>query len=474
MNLFYLPVELVDKISEFIVLSRKPDRVMRIRLVNRRFKYHIDLAIFRLRFFTGIGSLPLAIEQRHNHKAWLSYLHSYLAYQAPRERSTSSLLGRIYHIAQALCEQDGDTGDKAISTCLDDLIRVQHIEHSERLFHEPTNELQKDSESDFNADVCVAAVCLGRKAHVERLIAEGTRFHSVYSGVFGHAFEAALSQGNLDMVQLLISCTPEYSHEGTLSDSCQGQIICFASKYGHPALFNFGLDQRPFGLPEIEDEGMGETREYQAIDWYLALCHPPSPEIFERVVPLLGPFGDKLDSWLPQGVFSGNVELVRHLLRGSTKPVRLGYCKTPSLTSVISRHDETMARVLLDAGANPNSTESTQLRSTALVEAVWHGRVAFVKLLLDRGADINNGCPPPIVLAVFKEHLDMFRLLREHGARLDTPETGNLAMALAKSHGLDSMVDLLKHEGVSEDEVLHVAFDHEIWYKRLWPVPRHY
>lgn len=79
--------------------------------------------------------------------------------------------------------------------------------------------------------------------------------------------------------------------------------------------------------------------------------------------------------------------------------------------------------------------------------------------------------PPPIVIAVFKENSGMFRLLRENGARLDTPETGGWAMALARSHEFCSMIDLLVREGVGKDVVLHrvAQADERLWHGRFRP-----
>ncbi|CAJ2500327.1 Uu.00g031800.m01.CDS01 [Anthostomella pinea] len=62
-------------------------------------------------------------------------------------------------------------------------------------------------------------------------------------------------------------------------------------------------------------------------------------------------------------------------------------------------------------------------------------------MLLDAEAKFNEGCPPPIVLAVFEEDVDMFRLLRKYGAKLDTPETGNWAMGVAQFYELQSITD---------------------------------
>lgn len=49
----------------------------------------------------------------------------------------------------------------------------------------------------------------------------------------------------------------------------------------------------------------------------------------------------------------------------------------------------------------------------------------------------------------------MFRLLCEYGARLDMPETGGWAMAVAQFWGFESMIDMLIEKGAERDVVLH-------------------
>ncbi|KAH8881148.1 hypothetical protein GQ53DRAFT_812868 [Thozetella sp. PMI_491] len=128
------------------------------------------------------------------------------------------------------------------------------------------------------------------------------------------------------------------------------------------------------------------------------------------------------------------------------------------LLQAVQNNDEAVAEILLDAGADPNWYPPTL---TPLLVAAKQGNIALAKMLLDHGATPDEGQPPPIVAAVWKEHPEMFYLLRAYGARLDTPETGAWAMTVAMANSLDSMVDLLVRESVSVNEVLHrVDFDH--------------
>lgn len=495
MHLFSFPSEIVHLIFRHIVFSREFPRVMRIRLVNRLFKNYIDDAIFRLRFFSQLIGAPYWVHRfpqptGDRHQGWLSYVHSYLAYQASREQFTTSWFGRIHRIAQALCEQDSDTGSESLSTCLNSLIPHaakrytgrfdENCPGSDSVLQEPTAELRRCSDLDLKADIFVAAVFLGKKAYVERQLSDGTiscitQSHGIFSPVFGGSLEAAVCQGDLEMVKLVLSCAADYNDTGTHSRTCQHEILRHASAYGHRAAFNFALDMRPMNLPETETE---RKRNSDAMVLEVALQATPWPDNYERAAAILGPDSRMFSpsrglgpiAWLNGSAASDKVEMVRHFLsKGVTpNPTRNLGCFNPLLSAVRNRN-ETITRILLDAGADPNLYPPPY---PVLTEAVWKGSIAIVKLLLDHGADVNGGCPPPIVVAVFKEHLAMFRLLREHGARLDTPETGGWAMSLVRLHGLHSMVDLLTSEGVGKDVILHrVGRSNENeWYERLWPL----
>lgn len=110
-----------------------------------------------------------------------------------------------------------------------------------------------------------------------------------------------------------------------------------------------------------------------------------------------------------------------------------------------------IVQLILDHGADPNLGP---IIDTPLMTAAFLSRISIAEMLLEIGAEADAGCPPPIIFAVWKEDMDMFRLLRGYGAKLDTPETGGWAMAMAQFYGLESMVDVLVQEGVEKDTIL--------------------
>ncbi|MCJ1245285.1 hypothetical protein MMC30_002488 [Trapelia coarctata] len=94
---------------------------------------------------------------------------------------------------------------------------------------------------------------------------------------------------------------------------------------------------------------------------------------------------------------------------------------------------------------------------TPLHLAACSGRVNIVKLLLDRGSDVDAGrivgnrqVDRPLALAVRKGHVDVVRLLLERGARLDAAGEGVWCsiLELAILYQRDSVVHLLLESGV--------------------------
>ncbi len=81
------------------------------------------------------------------------------------------------------------------------------------------------------------------------------------------------------------------------------------------------------------------------------------------------------------------------------------------------RHLETM-KLLLDKGADINS--QNDFGWTALMEASLWGRLAVVNVLVNRNADVNvkdNWGVTALTLASSNGHTAVIKLLKDHGAR---------------------------------------------------------
>ncbi|KAK7752289.1 hypothetical protein SLS62_005825 [Diatrype stigma] len=484
MQLFDLPPELVHKVFQSIVLSRDLTRVMRMRFVNRHFKEYIDAAILALRLLSNVTDSARQLGQRlwpawDSNEDWVSYVYNYLASQALEEGPNESSLGRVYRVAQALCEQDGDTKRETLQAHLKSLVRLAARDTAWFFVGSPTSTMNNYTDPELKADICVAAIYLGRKSYVEQSIAQSIMHRPINgsahvpSRLFGDAFGVAMLQGDLDMIKLVLSRTGEYTEGGTIATLSQLKVLTSTSDHGHRAAFDFAFDMEPFNSPT---EGQSRVTYRTTSTLENVLSSTRWPAVYDRVAEILGPRSEPFDKpeknlsdGLDRSAAKGRLEMVRHFLDKGVSPDAKFDRDHQPLLSAIRGGDARIVSMLLDAGADPNL--HLPAPHTSLTEAAWKRNVALAKLLLDRGADVDKGRPAPVVVAVFKEDLGMFRLLREHGARLDTPETGGSAMALAKLHGLSSMVELLVGEGVGEDVVLHdvASKGEDLWHRRFWP-----
>ena len=122
--------------------------------------------------------------------------------------------------------------------------------------------------------------------------------------------------------------------------------------------------------------------------------------------------------------------------------------------------------LLLDAGANPNmvttgldeysfSGPGRSLRRTALLEAISHGDIAVVRLLLEKGADINFPATRGIKRTPLQQvcdvgDFDLARLLLQSGASVNAPPAfrgGATALQLAAIGGYVGIAELLLDNG---------------------------
>ncbi|KAI0439997.1 hypothetical protein F4803DRAFT_529197 [Xylaria telfairii] len=131
-------------------------------------------------------------------------------------RGCICVFGRIRRTAVDLYEIAGDTKQEALIETLGSLCRLSY--HSDALWSICTKRSQarsptptvEPSSDDFEADLCVASIYLGRHAHVEHPITQEWKFcdwdagqSDIRSDVFGSAFIAASLRGDISMIRLL-------------------------------------------------------------------------------------------------------------------------------------------------------------------------------------------------------------------------------------------------------------------------------
>ena len=130
--------------------------------------------------------------------------------------------------------------------------------------------------------------------------------------------------------------------------------------------------------------------------------------------------------------------------------------------------------LLLEKGANPN--DSNFVGFTPLMNLAERGKLEAVRLLLDRGADVNHVTEEPSMttalnVAASSGQLDVVRLLLDRGATVDHPEEeGWTALRLASQNRHADVVRLLLERGANVNTadisgvtpLMRAAFDNQL------------
>lgn len=412
---------------------------------------------------------------------WRAFLLEYLAYQVWVEKEPNSLRGCIRRVAMTISEQVGDTERTTIHARIKSLCHLalgnkEYRQFGHNLFNVSISPIPKYHNIKLGKDLFVAAVYLGDRSYIEKLISQGSRCGNchgncpsswqkmahVTSNVFGDAYGAATFKGDLSMLRLLISSSPDFQQSAPLNSSLHQRTLRRAAVLGHKDIFDFALDSKPIDLTAGEREDCRGYPEYECLRD--AIASTPIVENYKRGASMFIPKSKIFDprgrgstqARLTEKADAGHVDMVRYFLNQgillSHNTLKNGVNGCEPLLAGVRGGNLDVVKLLLDYGADPNCFPVVD---TALMSAVRLSRLSIAKMLLEAGARSNEGCPPPIVLAVFKEDMPMFRLLRQYGATLDTPEAGNWAMAVAQFYELESMVDVLVQEGVEKGAVLH-------------------
>ncbi|KAL8718362.1 MAG: hypothetical protein Q9225_004488 [Loekoesia sp. 1 TL-2023] len=138
----------------------------------------------------------------------------------------------------------------------------------------------------------------------------------------------------------------------------------------------------------------------------------------------------------------------------------------PLFETLKRRQSPDPAQALLDGDANPNYHEdstnnATELQETSLQLAVKGGDANVAKILIDAGADPNAiakwvRCDAPLTLAVGCRRKDLFSLLLKAGAELNNPKariSGRTALwAASKNKDLEMVRKLLELGADPQDQ----------------------
>ena len=124
--------------------------------------------------------------------------------------------------------------------------------------------------------------------------------------------------------------------------------------------------------------------------------------------------------------FTGSVESIRYILYTVQIDIR-NYRMSTFIRSSIKGHAETI-RLLLDRGAQVNMQNESLF---PLAGACFSGNTETVRLLLDRGAEPKNQDNSALFMASLLGHAEITNLLLDHGAEVNAKYSGMSVLNLA-------------------------------------------
>lgn len=153
---------------------------------------------------------------------------------------------------------------------------------------------------------------------------------------------------------------------------------------------------------------------------------------------------------LQTAIQDGQLDEVRTLIEAGVdvnQPLADG---TPPLHAAVIHHHENIIAVLLQAGANVNSTDPTT-HATPLHLAALYGRQEIAALLIQKGANINApmqfGITPLLVAAQFNQAQIVQLLLDKKVPVNQADQEGFTALHFAAQNGDEIIVQLLLDHG---------------------------
>jgi uncharacterized protein len=174
----------------------------------------------------------------------------------------------------------------------------------------------------------------------------------------------------------------------------------------------------------------------------------------ENIVRLLLQSGAKVNEgeWSPLNMASnaGRTGVVKMLLKAGARADYGGStCDLTPLYHAVYLGYYLIVKLLLEAGA---TLAAEWLGKSPLSTVAGIGDVGIARLFLEQGVDVNFGGKngnPPLVLASWRGHVEVVRLLLNAGANLETKdrEYGLSAVRLAAESGHHEVVRLLLEAG---------------------------
>jgi ankyrin repeat protein len=214
---------------------------------------------------------------------------------------------------------------------------------------------------------------------------------------------------------------------------------------GHPSL-DITSDRTTFEF-DIPSELSSVSRTGDNSRLLLTIVHSASNNLLSRL---------QASELLPVILQNSNLKVFQALIAGRS-PATKAIART-FLPAAIESLDCSLVRALLDTGINPDSYVNNS-RQRPLQIAIHKQSTEMIKLLLDRGADVNSCIgvytPPetPLEAAVETGRLDLVQLLLQAGAHINGLETGHggAVLMFAAQTGQLHLVKFLLDAGAEVD-----------------------
>jgi len=142
----------------------------------------------------------------------------------------------------------------------------------------------------------------------------------------------------------------------------------------------------------------------------------------------------------------------KRLKKPSKESIRCLLANVPDTTIVEASkngHTESV-KILIDKGVDINTTDDVGY--TSLSYAALKGHAEVVDLLIEYGAEINiknHWGGTALVQAVFFGHVDIAKILIDNGANMNVTIQGDSLVVYAAKNGFDDLVDYLMHKGAT-------------------------
>jgi ankyrin repeat protein len=143
---------------------------------------------------------------------------------------------------------------------------------------------------------------------------------------------------------------------------------------------------------------------------------------------------------------------VRRLLELGFSPEAADLCGRKPLVFAALIQNRSLVRLLLDYGANPNQTDNEDDPPPALWWAAFRGDVGTAELLIDKGANVEGvGSRFPLMAASLNGHLEMVRLLIDRGAQVNSRNVHGTPLSHAAEANRIEVMRFLMEKGADVD-----------------------